>query len=122
MQQINIEGLKFYAYHGCLEEEARIGGNYIVDVQIITDFSLAADTDDLTKTIDYCAVYEICKAEMGIRSKLIEHVCQRIHTKLCGAFNIIHTLRVKVVKLNPPINGHVEQVSVVIDSAPFNKS
>ena len=64
---INIEGIKLYAYHGCLEEESRIGGNYIVDVYMITDFSEAAKTDDLTKTIDYCTVYEISKAQMAIR-------------------------------------------------------
>ena len=62
---INIEGIKLYAYHGCLEEEAKVGGNYIVDVYITTDFTEAAKTDDLSKTIDYCAVYEITKAEMG---------------------------------------------------------
>jgi 7,8-dihydroneopterin aldolase/epimerase/oxygenase len=117
MQQINIEGLRFYAYHGCLEEEARIGGNYIVEVQITTDFSRAAETDDLSHTIDYCRVHDICKAEMAVRSNLIEHVCRRIHVSLCSALPAIRQLRVKVVKLNPPINGHVENVSVVMDDA-----
>ncbi len=111
---INIEGIKLYGYHGCLEEEAKIGGYYIVDVYITTNFSEAAETDDLNKTIDYCTVYEICKAEMAIRNKLIEVVCQRIFSRIKSEFkNIVH-LHVKLTKLVPPMNGDVEKVSVEI--------
>lgn len=111
---INIEGINLYSFHGCLEEEARIGGNYIVDVYMTTDFSEAAKTDDLTKTIDYCTVYEISKAEMEIRSKLIEQVCERIYTKIKAEFSSIKTLHVKITKLLPPMNGNVDKVSVEI--------
>lgn len=111
---INIEGIKLYAYHGCLEEEAKIGGNYIVDVYITTDFTEAAKTDDLKKTVDYCAIYEIAKKEMAIRSKLIEEVCQRIYNTITAELQGIKTLHVKVTKLVPPMNGDVERVSVEI--------
>ena len=111
---INIEGIKLYAYHGCLDEEARIGGNYIVDVYITTDFAEAAKTDDLKKTVDYCAVYEIAKKEMAVRSKLIEEVCQRIFNTIQKDLHGIKTLHVKVTKLVPPMNGDVEKVSVEI--------
>jgi len=113
-QNINIEGIKLYAYHGCLEEEARVGGHYIVDVYMTTDFSEAAATDDLTKTIDYCTVYEICKKQMAVRSKLIEQVAQRIYNNLWEEFDELISLRVKVTKLTPPMNGDVERVSVEI--------
>jgi 7,8-dihydroneopterin aldolase/epimerase/oxygenase len=111
---INIEGINLYAYHGCLDEEARIGGNYIIDVYITTDFSQAIKTDDLSKTIDYCAVYEICKKEMATRNKLIEPVCERIFNSLRSQFSDISKLHVKLTKLLPPINGNVEKVSVEI--------
>lgn len=111
---IHIEGIKLYAYHGCLEEEAKIGGNYVVDVMITTDFTQAALTDDLTQTIDYCAIYEIVKQEMAIRSKLIEQVGQRIFDNIKSNFKTIQTLRVKITKLAPPMNGDVENVSIEI--------
>jgi 7,8-dihydroneopterin aldolase/epimerase/oxygenase len=111
---INIEGIKLYSYHGCLEEEAKIGGNYIVDVYMILNFTEAANTDDLKKTVDYCTIYEICKAEMVIRSHLIEHVCQRIYNKIRSEFPGLKTLHVRVTKLVPPMNGDVERVSVEI--------
>ncbi len=111
---INVEGIKLYAYHGCLEEEGKIGGNYIVDVYMQTDFSEAALSDDLNKTIDYCEVYEIVKTEMAIRSKLIEHVGQRIYDKMITRFSALTGLRIKITKLLPPMNGNVAQVSIEI--------
>jgi dihydroneopterin aldolase len=111
---INIEGINFYAYHGCLEEEAKIGGNYVVDVYMTTDFSEAAEQDELNKTIDYCAVYEITKAQMVIRSKLIEQVGQRIFKQLRENFPTLLSLHVKITKVLPPINGEVEKVSIEI--------
>ncbi|MDI1354324.1 MAG: dihydroneopterin aldolase [bacterium] len=114
MHTITIEGINLYGFHGCLEEEAKIGGNYVIDVTMTTDFSEAAETDDLNKTIDYCAVYEICKKEMAVRSKLIEQVCKRIHLALRTQFPELRNLCVKVTKLVPPMNGDVEKVSVEI--------
>jgi dihydroneopterin aldolase len=111
---INVEGIKLYAYHGCLEEEGKIGANYIVDVYMTTDFSEAAKTDNLLKTIDYCTVYEIAKTEMAIRSKLIEQVADRIYKKIQSEFPALLALHVKLTKLLPPMNGNVEKVSVEI--------
>ena len=115
MNTIAVEGIKLYAYHGCLDEEALIGGHYIVDVYMQTDFSEAAKTDDLTQTIDYCAVYEIAKAEVAIRSKLIEQVADRIHKRIMKEQPLVKTAKVRVTKLNPPMNGNVEKVYVEIE-------
>jgi dihydroneopterin aldolase len=109
---INIEGIKLYGYHGCLEEEGRVGAHYIVDVYMTTDFSEAAHTDDLSKTIDYCAIYEIAKAQIAIRNKLIEVVCDRIFRNIQEDFPQLKSLHVKLTKLLPPMNGNVEKVSV----------
>jgi 7,8-dihydroneopterin aldolase/epimerase/oxygenase len=111
---INIEGIRLYAFHGCNEDEARTGGTYLIDVHIATDFSKAAETDELSQTIDYCAVYDICKKEMQVRSKLIEHVCRRIFNALKSAFPGVSHLRVKLTKMDPPISGDVDRVSVVM--------
>jgi dihydroneopterin aldolase len=114
MHKIIVEGIKVFAYHGCLEEESKIGTHYTVDVWMETDFSEAAKTDDLTKTIDYVTVYDIVKKQMAIRSKLIEQVGQRIVDELKNEFNTLLKLEVKVTKHNPPMNGNVEKVSIVI--------
>src|ERR1700740_2022533 len=114
MNLIAIEGINIYAYHGCLTEEGLIGGHYIVDVYMQTDFTEAAKTDDLTKTIDYCAVYEIAKKEMAMRSKLIEQVAMRIHANILANLKGISKAKVKLTKLSPPMNGNVERVFVEV--------
>ncbi len=114
MNKILVEGIKIYAYHGCLEEEGKIGCNYIVDVTMETNFTEAAKTDELAKTIDYVVVYDIVKTQMAVRSKLIEQVGQRIVDELKKHFSALKKVEVKVTKLNPPMNGNVESVSIII--------
>ena len=116
MSIIHVKGIKLYAYHGCLEEEAIIGSNYVVDVKIETDFSKAMKTDDLSKTVDYVSVFNIVKSQMAIRSKLIEHVASRIADELHSVFPAIQKADVTVCKLNPPMNGDVSKVCVMVTS------
>ena len=115
MGLIKIEGIRLYAYHGCMEEEGKIGGNYIVDVELETDFDQAMQTDKLSATVDYVKVYGIVKAQMAVRSKLIEHVAGRIAAELRQSFPEIANGKIKVTKLNPPMNGDVEKVCMEVE-------
>ena len=112
MGVITVSGIKLYAYHGCMEEEAKIGSYYEVDVVLESDLSEAAKSDDLMQTVDYVAVNKIVTEEMAIRSKLLEHVAQRIITKLADNHPEIVSMEVNVAKLNPPIDGNVDRVVV----------
>lgn len=112
---IEVNGIQIYAYHGCLPEEEKIGGHYVVDVMLNTDFSEAATNDDLTKTIDYVDVNRIVQEEMSVRSKLIEHVGQRIMNRLHQELTGITNTKIKVTKICPPINGDVQNVAIIIE-------
>lgn len=112
---IEVNGIKCYAHHGCLPEETAIGGHYVVDVAMHTNFSLAALEDDLSKTIDYVHVNRVVEEEMKTPSKLIEHVGQRIVNRLRKELETIEKLRVKIVKISPPINGDVDNVAIIIE-------
>jgi dihydroneopterin aldolase len=115
MDIVNVRGIRLRANHGCLEEEAIIGGDYIVNVQLHGDFKTAAQSDNLTDAADYVTVCDIVKTEMKIRSKLIEHVAERIANSLKEALPIVTRLSVEVIKKNPPVGGEVDEVSVVIE-------
>jgi dihydroneopterin aldolase len=112
---IEVNGIKVYAFHGCLEEEGKIGGNYLVDVMLNTNFSIAAKNDDLTQTIDYVDINKIVCEEMAIRSKLIEHVGQRIINRIKQEIKNIDFIKIKVTKICPPINGDVDNVAIIIE-------
>ncbi|MFA5574753.1 MAG: dihydroneopterin aldolase [Brumimicrobium sp.] len=113
-QIIEVNGIKVYAYHGCLEEEAKIGGHYTVDISVETDFSQSFETDNLEDTIDYVQINTIVKEEMEIRSKLIEHVGYRILKRLQTEVKGIIKSKVKVIKHCPPIGGDVNDVAIII--------
>lgn len=112
---VEVNGIKLYAFHGCLNEEGAIGGHYIVDVSVTTNFTEAMQEDDLNKTIDYVIVNRIVKREMAIRSKLIEHVGYRIVQAIKKEIQRVDAIRVKVTKIAPPINGDVDNVAIVIE-------
>jgi 7,8-dihydroneopterin aldolase/epimerase/oxygenase len=113
---IEVNGIKLYAFHGCLEEEGKIGGNYVVDVHMRTNFQAAAINDELSETIDYVHINRIVTQEMAIRSKLIEHVGQRIVSRIYLEIKDLIGLRVKVTKICPPINGDVNNVAILIET------
>lgn len=114
MSLISLENLEFFAYHGHFHEEQVIGTRFLVTFQFETDTEEAEITDDLHKTINYMAVYQLIKKEMEVKSKLIENVALRILTTVCDAYPAISWAKVKVSKMNPPVGGKMDQVSITI--------
>ncbi len=118
MAKISINGMEFYAYHGCFKEEQVIGNTFIVDVHLIADTTNAEMTDELKRTVNYALVYEIVKKEMEITSKLIEHVARRILDSITTSFPQITFAELKISKMNPPVGGKVNSVSVTLKYDP----
>ena len=114
MYKIHVENIRTRSYHGCLDEEAVIGGDYRTDVWIMIKDNYSIETDELDQTVDYGEVSEIVCDEMKKRSKLIESVCERIVDKVLSISSNIRWVEVKVCKINPPIDVDVQNVSVVI--------
>lgn len=114
MDKIKVEGIKLYGYHGCLPEEAKIGADYIVHVVVWTDLEQAAKSDLLKDTVDYVAINKIVEEEMAIRAELIEHVTDRILSRLLKEHSSLLKAEVELSKTNPPINGNVEKVTIVM--------
>jgi len=114
MGTIKVNSIKLYAYHGCLDEEAKIGSEYIVDVTVKADLKKSSKTDALEDTVDYVHLNLIVKEEMAIRSKLLEEVAQRILDRFFKELPMIQKAKVAVAKINPPIGGNVEEVVIIL--------
>lgn len=111
---IQVNNIKLYAYHGCLEEEAKIGSWYRVAVEVKADLKKSATTDNLKDTVDYVHLNLIVKEEMAIRSKLLEEVAQRILDRFFKEIPLIKKAKIEVAKINPPIGGNVEEVVIIL--------
>ena len=112
--RLSINDIRCHAYHGCMEEEKRSGGEFRVNLYFEFDGNAAMDSDDLSDTIDYVKVHEIVRQEMGIPSKLIEHVAGRILKGMKEEFTFASAINVEVTKLHPPVNGGAGSATVSI--------
>ena len=94
---IYLEGAKFFAHHGVDPQETIVGANFIIDLRLRTDFTHAAQTDELKGTVSYADIYAVVKKEMKTPSKLLEHVCERIGQRL---FNDFPTIQEIIIRLS----------------------
>jgi len=112
---IKISNIKIYAYHGCLVEEGKIGSDYRIDLSVKADLKKSAETDHLADTVDYVHLNKIVKEEMAVRTKLLETVATLILDRILLEIPLVNKAKIKVSKLNPPIGGNVEMVSIIME-------
>ncbi|RMG67935.1 MAG: dihydroneopterin aldolase, partial [Bacteroidetes bacterium] len=56
---IAVEGIELHAYHGVYARERKEGNHYRVDLYMEQDISAAAESDDLSDTLDYFQAYQV---------------------------------------------------------------
>ena len=112
---IKLKNIRTYSYHGCLIEEGKIGSDYTINLEVKTDLRKSSTSDDLKDTVDYVLLNHIVVEEMAIRSDLLEHVAHRIITRIFEEIPKISRIIVAVSKLNPPIGGDVEAVTIEME-------
>ena len=116
---IELEEMRFWAYHGCLESEKEKGNLFLVDFSGEMDMRAAAESDRLGDTVNYGEIYEIVKAEMEVPSELLEHVAGRIVKAIAARFPEFVRFSVRVSKRRPPVGGPVQWSRVTLS---FNKN
>ena len=115
MGEIRLRDVTVYAYHGCFEEETSIGAEYKLDIWVRGDFSSAEKTDKLSETVDYVSLSDIVREEMSRPSRLIEHVAERIVSKILSEHPKVKLVGLLVKKFNPPMNVYAESVEYRIE-------
>lgn len=115
MGTIKLKNIRTFSYHGCLVEESKIGSDYTVDLEIKADLRKARHSDELADTVDYVHLNKIVVEEMAIRSKLLEHVAERIIGRIFAELPEVSRILIAVSKINPPLGGDVEAVTVQLE-------
>lgn len=116
MDNIKINGIKTYAYHGALDAERVLGQFFITDVTMYLDLRAASENDDLEGTVHYGEAYEL--VEQVIKSEpvnLIEHLAEKVIRALFDRYDKILEMDVTVTKPSPPIDGHYDNVSITLN-------
>ena len=90
---ILLKNVLFFAHHGVAPQEMVTGNEFYID-------------------LSYADIYAILKQEMEIPSKLLEHVCGRIATRLFQEFPGIEEIEIKLSKRNPPMGADIDSAGV----------
>ena len=117
METIKLKNIRTFSFHGCLIEEGKIGSDYSVDLTIKADLQQSTQSDHLADTVDYVHLNKIVVEEMAIRSQLLEHVAKRINKRVLDELPMVQQTTVEVSKLNPPIGGDVESVTIILQES-----
>ena len=112
---VELNAMKFYAYHGISLQETKVGNYFVVNISYVCPAVKACISDDLDDTISYADIYDTVKNEMERPSKLLENITQRIATAIKSAFPQLTYLKICVFKMNPPLGGEVQSASVTIE-------
>jgi dihydroneopterin aldolase len=112
MSKINIVDLEMFLNVGVLDEERAKSQRLLLTVEMETDFSSAAISDRVTKTIDYFAVAQhLLKFGEGRSWKLIEKLATDVADEVLSEF---HPQRVTVeVKKFPIPQARYVSVSLI---------
>lgn len=112
---IRLHDMRFYAYHGVMEQERRVGGDYVVSLSVDVDLSVPVVSDSVEDTLNYAALYDVVAREMKTPSQLLEHVAGRIGQGVLDAFPQVTSLSVEVRKVNPPMGADCQGASVELE-------
>lgn len=113
--EIALEGMRFYGYHGCLPEERARGQAFLVDVVLSVPLAEAGASDDLAATVNYAEVFELARAVTeGSPCRLIETVAERIARGVLARFARVEGVRVTVHKPAAPLPGLFRDAAVTV--------
>ena len=110
--KIYLDDMRFYAYHGVMDQERRVGGEYLVSLSVEADLSGAVASDAVADTVNYAALYEVVAHEMAQPSQLLEHVAGRIGRRVLESFPLVDAVSIRITKCNPPMGADCKGASV----------
>jgi len=111
---IELNDVRLYAYHGVLEQERRVGGEYSVSLRVHYNIYKAMESDDVADTLNYALLLDIVKEQMSQPSNLLEHVAGRIAKAVVSRFPQTEAVDVTVTKLNPPLGARCAGAAVTL--------
>lgn len=104
--EVFIEGLLVYGYHGVNPEERVLGQRLVIDVHLRANLRDAGATDDLDQTINYSSIAKRIRSIAETRSRnLIEAVAHEIAETLLREFARAEHVTVTIRKPAAPIRG-----------------
>ena len=111
---IHLRQVRFHAFHGVLSQERQVGADFVLDLKVGYPLEQAMQSDEVTDTLNYAALYDLVAHEMQQPSKLLEHVAGRMAEAIGKTFPQVTSIDLELIKQNPPMGADCEGASVEI--------
>ena len=111
---IFLRNVRFYAFHGVMPQERKVGGEFLVDLSVGYPIEDAMQSDKVEDTLNYAELYQLVKKEMDTPSQLLEHVAGRITRKISEQFPKVTSIDLKITKKNPPMGADCDGAGVEV--------
>ena len=111
---IYLRNVRFYAFHGVMPQERKVGGEFLVDLSVGYPIEDAMQSDKVEDTLNYAELYQLVKKEMDTPSQLLEHVAGRITRKISEQFPKVTSIDLKITKKNPPMGADCDGAGVEV--------
>lgn len=113
--RILVQRIAVFAYHGLLEEEARIGQRFYISLECRLDLAQAGRSDDVARTVSYADLTEIAtRIATGQRFALIEALAEAIAAEILARHGAVDGVSVRVDKPSAPVPAVIEGVAIEI--------
>ena len=111
---ISLRNIRFYAFHGVMPQERRVGGDFLVNLRVGYPLEQAMQSDEVGDTLNYATLYAVVKTEMMQPSNLLEHVAGRIAEAIAERFPQVTSIDLALTKQNPPMGADCDGAGVEI--------
>ena len=102
----------FYAFHGVMPQERRVGGYFRVSLRVGYPLERAVTSDAVGDTLNYASLYDLVAREMCQPSDLLEHVAGRIADAIVKTFPETLSIDLTLTKQNPPMGADCDGAGV----------
>ena len=111
---IILRNVRFHAFHGVMPQERKVGADFLVNLRVGYPLEQAMQSDEVSDTLNYAALYEVVKTEMMQPSYLLEHVAGRIADAIVKHFPQVTSIDLALTKQNPPMGADCDGAGVEI--------
>lgn len=113
---ITLKNCAFFARHGVMDEEERLGQRFFVDVTMHIENVAVLENDSLEDGVDYGNVYALIETIVtGQRFQLIEALALAIGKAICAAFTTVRHVEVTVRKPSAPVPGLLDYAEARVE-------
>ncbi len=113
--KIRMVNCAFFARHGIMEEEERLGQRFYVDAELEVEPGRALEEDAIEDTVDYGVAFEVIESIVtGTRRFLIEALALDCARALVARYPQIKTASITIRKPNAPVPGVLDHAEVTV--------